>query len=356
MKVLSIVGARPQLIKLAEIHKASVDIFNHKIIHTGQHYDSNMSKDFFNELQIQEPDFNLGVGSGTHSLQTSLMIAGIDKIISEEKPDYVLLYGDTNSTLAGAIVSSKYSEIKTGHVEAGLRSFNRKMPEEINRIITDHISHNHFCPTEEAVQNLKKEGIANGVFLTGDVMCDSVIKNQLDDDLTISLLNKYGLSEKSYNLLTLHRPQNVDNMETLSSFLDSFSKINKKIFWPLHPRTKNNLNKFNLEKSIPSNIILSPPLGYRQMLCLIKNSFKVMTDSGGVQKESYILRKQCITLRDDTEWVETLTNGWNVLVGKDQKLLLAESNNKVESQNHKNYYGEGDASGKIVRIILDSVR
>tara|TARA_Y100001980_G_C14540444_1_gene318154 strand:- start:1006 stop:2076 length:1071 start_codon:yes stop_codon:yes gene_type:complete len=353
MKVISIVGARPQFIKLAEIESVSKSLFDHKILHTGQHYDKNMSDVFFKELEINEPDFNLAVGSGSHAYQTSKMIEGIDEIILKENPDYILVYGDTNSTLAGSIVCSKYSGIRIGHVEAGLRSFNRNMPEEINRLVADQLSHDLFCPTLTSIKNLRKEGMEQKAHLTGDVMCDSIQNKQIPLENQELLLKKYGIKENGYVLLTLHRPQNVDNTIKLVSFLEAFSKINYSILWPIHPRTRNKLIESGNENAIPENVITCDPLSYREIICLIKNSVKVLTDSGGLQKEAYILEKPCLTMRGETEWIETLENNWNILVNDNFELLIEKANQKIILGSHKSHYGDGFASNKIVQIIKE---
>ena len=354
MKVISIVGARPQFIKLAEIVSASKSLFEHKILHTGQHYDKNMSDLFFKELEINEPDFNMGVGSGSHAIQTSEMIARIDQIIIKEIPDYVLLYGDTNSTLAGSIVCSKYLNIRVGHIEAGLRSFNRSMPEEINRIVADQLSHDLFCPTLTSIENLKNEGMYQKAHFTGDVMCDSVNNKQVTEYEQDLILNKYGIKRNSYVLLTLHRPQNVDNPSKLIQFLEAFSQIDKLILWPIHPRTRVNLIQNGIENLIPKNIIACDPIGYRDIICLIKNSEKVLTDSGGLQKEAYIMKKPCITMRGETEWTETLKNNWNILVNDNFELLIDKVNSKPSLGSHHDHYGDGRASNRIVQFIVEN--
>ncbi len=354
MRVISIVGARPQIIKLAEVDLASKSFFEHKILHTGQHYDKNMSDVFFKELELKEPDFNLGVGSGNHSFQTSEMMVGIDEIITKESPNYVLLYGDTNSTLAGSIVCSKHPNIRVGHIEAGLRSFNRNMPEEINRLVADQLSHDLFCPTSTAIKNLKKEGMEGKSYLTGDVMCDSIRNKQIPLEEQDFILKKFNIKKNNYVLLTLHRPQNVDDSSKLIGFLEAFSRIKLPIIWPIHPRARNILVKNNIEHLIPENVITCEPLGYRNMICMIKNSQKVLTDSGGVQKEAYILKKPCITMRGETEWTETLEDNWNVLVNYDFELLIEKVNENFILGKHSDFYGDGMASNNIVRIIMEN--
>ncbi|MCS7201943.1 MAG: UDP-N-acetyl glucosamine 2-epimerase [Dictyoglomus sp.] len=299
MKIVSIVGARPQFIKLAplskELRKRGIkDI----ILHTGQHYDANMNKIFFEELEISEPDYNLGIGSGLHGEQTGKMLIGIEEILLKEKPDLVIVYGDTNSTLAGALASSKL-HIPLAHIEAGLRSFNKKMPEEINRIVADHLSDILFCPTETAVENLKREGITEGVY------------------------EEISLKPKEYYLITIHRAENTDDSKRLRSILSVLSKLDKYVVFPIHPRTRNKIKEYGLENYLNfDNIRAIEPLGYLDMLKLEREAYAILTDSGGVQKEAFWLKVPCITLREETEWIETVKYGWNTLVGTEEERIL----------------------------------
>ena len=349
MKILSIVGARPQFIKASQIFKRLSKDVKHVLVHTGQHYDNLLSDIFFKDLKIPEPEYNLGVGSGSHAFQTSKMMVEIESVVNSERPDLVLVYGDTNSTLAGALVSSKL-RIKTAHLEAGLRSFNRSMPEEINRLLTDHCSSILFCPTKVALSNLEKEGITKEVYLTGDVMYDALMEYLPLAKTKSKILENLDI-ETDFILLTLHRPQNVDDSFILLNILNSVSASGKDIIWPIHPRSKNTLVKNQLVKKVPSNIKIIDPVGYIDMLSLEYHSSKIATDSGGVQKEAYILEKPCITIRPDTEWVETIDDGWNVLVDTDSKKIKEEIINFNPKNKPNIDYGGGQASSNVCNLI-----
>lgn len=355
-KIVTVIGARPQFIKASvvskEIRKDNVEI----IIHTGQHYDKNMSDIFFEQLSIPKPDYNLEIGSGSHAFQTGNMMIEIEKILLKEKPDYVLVYGDTNSTLAGALAASKLL-IPVIHIEAGLRSFNMNMPEEQNRILTDHISKILFCPTDTAVKNLKNEGIINDVYNVGDVMCDSVlhfskIAEEKYNTNNINLVPIYEekIFEKWY-LTTIHRAENTMDNKNLINILSVLNNLDEIVIFPVHPRIKNMVD--NLEKENHySNIYFVEPVDYLTMLYLTRNSKKVITDSGGLQKECYILNVPCITIREQTEWVETLNNGYNVLSKPEYNDLYSKINNAhIFGKEKINYYGDGDASLKIANIL-----
>lgn len=352
MKIASIVGARPQFIKAVPISREIRKDHDEVLIHTGQHYDYEMSKIFFNELSIPEPDYNLEVGSGTHGYQTGEMLKKLEDVLVKEKPDIALVYGDTNSTLAGALASVKLY-IKLGHVEAGLRSYNKNMPEEINRVLTDHISDLLFCPTTTSVKNLRKEGIKNGVYLVGDVMYDSLMYNIKIAEKKSRILEKLDLNKKDYLLLTIHRAENTDNVENLVKILGSVSKIEEKVIFPIHPRTRNVIKKYKIK--IGNNIVLSDPLSYLDFIKLEKYAKKILTDSGGMQKEAYILKIPCITLRDRTEWIETVDDGWNILVGRDENRIINAVKNFDPKEKQRNVYGDGNASEKIVDIICQLV-
>jgi UDP-N-acetylglucosamine 2-epimerase len=346
MKVVSIVGARPQFIKMAMLDKQlkkNPDI-RQIIIHTGQHYDRNMSEDFFVELDIPEPAYNLGVVSDTHAKQTAMMMERIEKVLEEEKPDWVLVYGDTNSTLAGVLTAAKL-HLKTAHIEAGLRSYNREMPEEINRIVTDHISDLLFVPTTNAMEILKNEGLENRSYMVGDVMYDSVLH------YIETAEKKYRLEDiapyKDYYLATIHRQENTDDINHLKKIFETFGLLDLPVIIPVHPRTR----KFLKDIKIHDNIKIIDPTGYLKMLILTKNAVKILTDSGGVQKEAYFLQRPCITLRNETEWIETLENGWNYTVGIDTALIL-EKVKETKTGYQKKYFGDGNAAGKIVETIL----
>jgi UDP-N-acetylglucosamine 2-epimerase len=352
VKIVTIVGARPQFIKAAPVSKELRKRHTEYLVHTGQHYDKNMSNLFFDELGIPQPYINLNIGSGPHALQTGQMMIGIEGILTDQQPDLVLVYGDTNSTLAGAIAGSKLN-IPIAHVEAGLRSFNKKMPEEVNRILTDKISDYLFCPTQTAVKHLKAEGISNGVSNTGDVMYDaSLYFSQLANEKE-PVLDKFDLQPKQYILATCHRPQNTDDKEAMTNIISAFIESDLKVVFPVHPRTRTFLEKFDLLEKIKrqSNLVLAEPVGYLEMVQLEQNAKKILTDSGGVQKEAYFYKVPCITMRPETEWTETVEDGWNKLVNADKNeiLLALETFNPNHAQN--NHYGDGKASVKIAESL-----
>ncbi len=355
-KIVTILGARPQFIKASVVSEKLRKNNKEIIIHTGQHYDKNMSDIFFTQLEIPKPDYNLGIGSGSHAFQTGNMMIEIEKILEKEKPDYVLVYGDTNSTLAGALASSKLL-IPVIHIEAGLRSYNRKMPEEQNRVLTDHISEVLFCPTETAVKNLQKEGITNKVYNVGDVMCDSVLhfSKLADSKINLNNIKLEPIYEKknikNWYLATIHRAENTENDNNLEIILKVFENLDLPVIFPVHPRIKKIIDRLNFKYNY-QNIYFVQGVDYLTMLYLTKNSKKVITDSGGLQKECYILDVPCITVREQTEWVETLKNGYNILAKADYDDLITKViNAKIIDDNKINYYGIGNASEKIVEII-----
>ena len=349
MKILSVVGARPNFVKLAPLSRAVRNKFEEVIVHTGQHYNYEMDKIFFDELGIPEPDYHLGVGSGTHGHQTGEMIKRIEDVLIEEEPELVLDFGDTNTTLAGAIAAVKL-HIKIAHVEAGLRSYDKKMPEEINRVLVDHCSDLLFCPTKTAVDNLRNEGIVGGVYLTGDVMVDSLNYCITIAEKKSKILDELGLKPKEYFLATVHRAENTDDPERLRSIVDAFCEAGNVVF-PCHPRTEKLLRQFGLWDRLQENVKIIKPIGYFDMLLLEKNSKKILTDSGGVQKEAYILGVPGITLRDNTEWVETVEDGWNVLVGAEKEKIVKAIREFEPETEQRDVFGKGDASEKMVEII-----
>jgi UDP-GlcNAc3NAcA epimerase len=345
MKIVTVVGARPQFIKAATISRLLIhdpDV-EEILVHTGQHYDQNMSEIFFEELNIPHPDFNLEVGSGTQAVQTAKMLEGIETILLEEKPDWTLVYGDTNSTLAGAIAAAKLN-ISLAHVEAGLRSFNRQMPEEINRIVTDRISDLLFAPTQTAMINLEKEGLLPASFLSGDVMFDSTCyyRQMIQKNPDPYKIN--GLPDE-YLLATVHRAENTDNIDNLKSIFRAFSESRQAIVLPIHPRTRKIIAGII---QIPDNITIIDPVSYLQMMYLTLHARKILTDSGGLQKEAYFLGKQCITLRTETEWVETLHDNWNTITGTDPEKILEAILSAGPSSTQKSSFGNGKASEAIV--------
>lgn len=349
MKIASIVGARPNFIKCAPLSRELRKEFDEVLIHTGQHYDYDMNKIFFDELGIPEPDYHLEVGSGTHGEQTGEMLKRTEEVLIKETPDLVLVFGDTNSTLAGALAASKL-HIRVGHVEAGLRSYDKSMPEEINRVLTDYCSDILFCPTETAVENLKKEGIKNGVYLTGDVMVDALKENIEIAEKKSKILHELGLRPKEYYLATLHRAENTDDFERLSNIVDAFCELENLVF-PCHPRTEKFLKQFDLWDKITKEIKVIKPVGYLDMLMLEKNARKILTDSGGVQKEAYILKVPCITLRENTEWVETVEDGWNVLTGAEKEKIVKMANDFEPKGEQRDVFGSGDASERITKLL-----
>ena len=351
MKIVTIVGARPQFIKCNPVSKELRKDHQEILVHTGQHYDYEMSKLFFEEMSIPKPDYNLDVGSGPQGKQTGEMLIKIEKVLLEEKPDFVLVYGDTNSTLAGALAATKL-HIKVGHVEAGLRSFDTSMPEEINRVLTDHASSVLFAPTQTAVENLQNEGITNGVYRTGDVMYDALLHNIKIAEKS-NILETLHVTSKDYFLVTIHRQSNTDDAENLSNILNALSQVEGKVLFPVHPRTRKFIKEHGLEEKIKDNVSLVKPVGYIDFLWLEKNAKKILTDSGGIQKEAYLLKIPCITLRENTEWVETIEDGWNVLVGADTEKITEAAKSFTPPQKQSNHFGDGKASEKIKRILDD---
>ena len=359
MKLVTIIGARPQFIKAAAVSnsikeyntKAKISIIQEVIVHTGQHFDSNMSSVFFDEMKIPKPDYLLNINSLSHGAMTGRMLEEIETVLKKEKPDWVLVYGDTNSTLAGALAASKL-HIKVAHVEAGLRSFNMKMPEEINRILTDRISNLLFCPTETAVDNLEKEGYNkwnNRIVKSGDVMLDAALFFAEH-----SKKPQFKIPE-NFILGTIHRAENTDDLSRLTSIIAALNTISEEqtIVLPLHPRTKKIL--INNSISISSNIMLIEPVGYLEMVYLLNNCSLVMTDSGGLQKEAFFFSKFCLTMRDETEWVELVENKVNYLVGANKELII-NTYRKIKDfkGNFDNpLYGKGAASVKIINCLVE---
>lgn len=347
-KIMSIVGARPQFVKLGPLSRIIRESFNEIVVHTGQHYDYNMSQSFFEDLGIQKPDYFLEVGSGSHATQTGEMLLKIENVLLKEIPDLVIVFGDTNTTLAGALSAAKL-QIKTVHIEAGLRSFNRSMPEEINRIVSDHISDFLFVPTHTGMRNLKNEGIGVKAILTGDIMVDSVKLASSISQVHSTILTKYGLDAGNYYLLTLHRPYNVDDPLILKKILDGLLKLSLPVIFPVHPRTKKLLESSSIR--IPENFVITQPQSYFDFLSLQASSKAIITDSGGIQKEACILRKPCITLRTETEWTETIQAGVNILINPNDDLNIS----KIEEFNPDfdsvgPIFGENVASGMLSEI------
>jgi UDP-GlcNAc3NAcA epimerase len=348
MKILTVVGARPQFIKAAAVSNILRKSHSEILVHTGQHYDENMSKVFFEELNIPKPDYNLGVGSGSHGKQTGTMLIKLEEIYEKEKPDVVLVYGDTNSTLAGALCASKLL-IPVAHVEAGLRSFNMEMPEEQNRVLTDHVSNILFVPTKSAEENLKREGIDKGIYNVGDVMFDAILNFKKLAKNKNKIMKDLDLEGKEYILTTIHRAENTDHIDRLNNIVDALNECGRIVVLPLHPRTRKYMLDYGLEFN--ENVKVTDPVGYLEMINLEMNSQKIVTDSGGVQKEAFFMKKPCITMRDETEWVETVENGWNKIVGTDVKKILDGILNFVPLKEQKNIFGDGKASSRITKIL-----
>jgi UDP-GlcNAc3NAcA epimerase len=383
MKIATIIGARPQFIKAAAVSR-SIAEYNEKlhsnqspmtqhpspidevVIHTGQHYDDGMSAIFFRELEIPEPDYNLNIGSGSHGLQTGQMLIAIEDVLIKQKPDWVLIYGDTNSTLAGALAAAKL-HIPIAHVEAGLRSFNRLMPEEVNRVVADQLSDLLFCPSQVAFDNLAAEGISlpltphvshfkPHVVITGDVMADSLQFAAKKASTNSDILTHLELQPKGYLLATIHRAENTDDLDRLGNIIEALSDLAEKEFvvLPIHPRTRKILNdNFALRLTPHPSLKIIDPVGYFDIIALEKSARIILTDSGGMQKEAYWLKVPCITLRDETEWIETVEMGWNILTGADHdKIIVAVRTFKTPSE-HPPLYGDGNAAERIVKILAE---
>lgn len=387
MKLVTIIGARPQFIKAAAVSRAIADYnATHPVrpicevmVHTGQHYDANMSQVFFDELRIPHPDYNLEVGSGSHGAMTGAMLIKIEDVLLRERPDFVLVYGDTNSTLAGAVAAVKL-HIPAVHVEAGLRSHNRRMPEEINRIVADQTANLLLCPNQLGVENLKREGVctdvpegtrfdfnAQRVYQVGDVMYDSVLFNAQLAEEKSQIISDLDLSGRAFALVTLHRAENTDDAERLAEIFRALTIIAEKempLVLPLHPRTRKRLDDAGFNVSL-SGLRIIEPVGYLDMLCLERNARVILTDSGGVQKEAYFMSVPCITLRDETEWVETVALGWNYLAGAvTDNILRGFERTKFQPKGQPPFgpssgptteafpYGDGRAAEKIVDILV----
>lgn len=366
MKIATVVGARPQFVKAAAVSRAIRDrntsveqnLIHEIIIHTGQHFDNNMSQIFFDEMEIPVPDYNLCVAGGTHAAMTGRMLDKIESVLMDLRPECVLVYGDTNSTLAGALAAIKL-HIPIAHVEAGLRSFNMRMPEEINRILTDRISTLLFCPTSTAVTNLKGEGITSGVHLVGDVMYDAALHYSAHARTQSSILQQCGVMEGQYALATIHRAENTNDPERIKSILSGFGKVSERMpmILPLHPRTRKRINELDLGNML-GDIKVINPVSFIDMVRLEQSAAVIITDSGGVQKEAYFAGVPCITLRDETEWTETVDSRWNTLVGTDSDKLICAVESAVTlhpSRSNEKLYGDGNAARKIIELLLKIV-
>lgn len=348
VKIVTILGTRPQFIKAAAVSAVFKESVNEILVHTGQHYDANMSDVFFEELNIPKPAYHLNVGSGSHGAMTGAMLIAIEEVLLKEQPDFVMVYGDTNSTLAGAVAASKLL-IPVIHVEAGLRSFNKAMPEEQNRILTDHVSSLLFVPTQTAVNHLKTEGITAGVHLVGDVMFDGILHFSKIAQEKSTILTTLGLNEKEFMLCTIHRAENTNDIHRLKAIFNALNTSGEHIVLPLHPRTLKYVSDYGIP--ISENVRIIEPVGYLDMVRLEAAAKKILTDSGGVQKEAFFLGVPCITMRDETEWVETVENGWNCIVGADEEKIRNAILNFVPASERKDYFGQGDAVQKMISFI-----
>ena len=366
MKLISIVGARPQFIKAAPVSRAieQHNLNNHGpqiaeiLVHTGQHYDYKMSQVFFDQLEIPLPCYNLGVGSGNHGQMTGAMLAKIETVLLKERPDWVRVHGDTNSTVAGAMAAAKL-HIPVAHVEAGLRSFNRRMPEEINRVLTDHISDILFCPTDTAIINLKKEGIAKGVFNVGDVMYDAFLANKNLARRKSGILSDLELKPGSYCLATVHRQENTEDPRRLLNIFTAFEELSSAdcpFIILLHPRTRKALQRHKGKVQLSPHVRLLSPASYLDMIALEVHARVILTDSGGVQKEAYFAGVPCVTLRDETEWIETIEAGWNHLGGADCRQIADAFEKAINSfpLEQPGLYGDGKASHLLLRNLISS--
>jgi len=348
MKIVSVVGARPQFVKAAAMSRTLRARHQEVLVHTGQHYDYMMSGVFFDGLDLPTPEVNLGVGSGAHGVQTARMLEGIEAVLAAQRPDWLLVYGDTNSTLAGALAASKLST-PIAHVEAGLRSFDRSMPEEINRVVTDHLSTLLFCPSETSVENLAAEGIRRNVHVVGDVMLD-VLRDAQGRAAARApkVLSRFGVTAKAYLVLTMHRSANTDDSAALSGVLKALAALDEPVVFPVHPRTRRLLAEAGAP---PAHVRLIDPLSYLDMLTLVGSARLVLTDSGGLQKEAYWLGVPCLTLRDETEWVETVKAGWNTLVGTEPARIVEAARSVTPPAARPPLYGDGRAAARCVDLL-----
>lgn len=352
MKLTSVVGARPQFIKASPLSLALRKKHREVLVHTGQHYDYGMSDVFFDDLGVPSPDYHLGIGSGTHGAQTGAMLKAIEEVLLKERPDAVIVYGDTNSTLAGALAAAKL-HMPVAHVEAGLRSFNRAMPEEINRILTDHISTWLFVPSTGSREQLQREGIASSIHVVGDIMYDALLTHRERAGTRSRILQTLRLAPRTYYVATIHRAENTDHADNLQSIFNALQILGKPVVLPLHPRTDKKLKQYGIQPG--SNIRCVEPLGYLDMIRLQEHAACILTDSGGVQKEAYYLGVACVTLRMETEWVETVAAGWNRLCGSNVDAIENAVQSMEGSQPPRpDLYGDGRTADRIVDILTSA--
>ena len=350
MKVVTIVGARPQFIKAAAFSRELRQQHQEVLVHTGQHYDPKLSDVFFQELDLPKPDHHLDVGSGSHGRQTGQMLERLESVLADETPDWVVVFGDTNSTLAGALAAAKL-RLPLAHVEAGLRSFDRSMPEEINRIVADHCSDLLFCPTETAIEQLAREGLSERAHLTGDIMYDSLLQHLPLIEERSGIIERLGLAPGGYALATVHRASNTDDPAALGRILEALAQLDEPVVFPMHPRARLALVSADLETA--ANVQVIEPVGYLEMLALERTARMVLTDSGGVQKEAYLLGVPCVTLREETEWPETLIDGWNVLAGSEPQRMLDAARRPRPEGEPPQVFGDGHAARQMVRLLRD---
>jgi len=354
VSVLSVVGARPQFVKAFPVSGRLRREHEEVLVHTGQHYDDAMSDVFFRELPIPTPDENLGVGSGSHATQTAQMLTELDAVLDEYDPELVLVYGDTNSTLAAALAAAKRDPL-VAHVEAGLRSHNWSMPEEVNRVLTDHCADLLFAPSDRAVSELASEAITSGVTQTGDVMYDALLAARERASEVATVLEDRPFDEGEFVLATVHRPRNTDDPDRLATILDALAATPRPVVLPAHPRTVDRLESAGLLPEAREEVTLLDPQGYLDFVRLVDAADRVVTDSGGVQKEAFYLETPCVTLREETEWPETITAGWNVLVGADPELLARALERDFADTRDATPYGDGTAAARIVEELTDAL-
>lgn len=350
MKILSVVGARPEFVQAMPISQAMRARHQEILVHTGQHYDYQMSQTFFDELDIPVPNYNLGVGSATQAQQTAEIMVGLEKVLLEEKPDFMIMRGDTNSSLAAALTASKLN-IPFAHIEAGERSFNRVMPEEINRLVADRLANLHFCVSQVGEQNLVSEGITNSAYWVGDVMLDALLYALPIARTKSKILSQLQIEPKNYSLVTIHRAANTDDPLRLHQIIGALNQVSETIILPVHPRTRKALSSLNVH--IENNVRIIDPVGYFDMIVLEENARLIATDSGGVQREAYYLEIPCLTLRDETEWIATVQTRWNKLIGADQKMILDSWFDFIPPSEHPPIYGAGNAAQQISEILKD---
>ena len=348
MKILSVVGARPEFIQAMPVSRAIRVDHQEILVHTGQHYDYRMSQTFFDELEIPVPDYNLGAGSASQARQTAEIMVGLEEVLVKEEPALVIVRGDTNSSLAASLATAKLG-MPLAHIEAGERSFNRDMPEEINRMVADRLASLHFCVGQKARQNLAAEGITDSVHIVGDVMLDALLYAQPLARIRSNILDQLQIVPRNYSLVTVHRAANTDNPERLRRIITALNQVSETVILPMHPRTLKAFTSLNVP--LAGHIRILGPVGYLDMLVLEENARLVATDSGGVQREAYYMKVPCLTLRDETEWTATLEAGWNKLVGADQELILDAWSNFSPPAEHPAIYGAGNAAQRIAKIL-----